>query len=325
MLFAHVPAALLLLLAVTLLEKRPIAAGIAAGMAVSCFYVCAIAVGILALATFKPQRHGGHKEISLCPPCLCGEKSFRFLLGALPFVVLMAIYQWLCFGSPFRTAVEASTPFTQKGLLFGVIRMPSVDALYGITLSPYRGLFFASPILLLAFAGFVTMKRNREFWVLIAIVSTFILAIASFNGWNGGYAFGPRYLVPIIPLLGISMMSAKPRAFWILAAIVSIGLNFIATATDPMPSPVVQHPVSRYLVPAFFTGHIGEKTRREIGWFETQSVDNVALARESGNVGEFIFGKRKRASVLPIVLWLAAGFTILLRMSLRQPERLLVE
>src|SRR6185295_7196077 len=116
--------------------------------------------------------------------CLCGEALFRFLLGVLPFGVLMAIYQWLCFGSPFRTAVEASTPFTQRGLLFCVIRMPSIDALYGITLSPYRGLFFVSPVLLLAF---VSMKRSREFWTIIAIVTTFILAIASFNGWNVGF------------------------------------------------------------------------------------------------------------------------------------------
>ena len=325
MLFAHVPAALFLLLAVTLLEERPVAAGIAAGLAVSCFYVCAIAAAILAFAAISPQRHRKHRGTSLCPLCLCGEKPFRFILGTLPFAVLMALYQWLCFGSPFRTAIEASTPFTQKDLLFGVIRMPSMAALYGLTLSPYRGLFFVSPILLLAFVGFVSMKRNRQFWSLIAIVTTYILAIASFRWWDGGFAFGPRYLVPIIPLLGIPMMAAKPRLLWVAAAILSVGLNFIATATDPMPSPELQHPVSRYLVPAFFTGHIGEKTRREVRWFETQSVPNVALPRDSGNIGEFLFGKGTRASVVPIASWLAAGFAILLRMSLRQPQRPLVE
>ncbi|MEA2329243.1 MAG: hypothetical protein QOE68_4202 [Thermoanaerobaculia bacterium] len=309
MLFAHVSAALFLLLAVTLLENRPLTAGIAAGLAVSCFYVCGLAVAILAVAAFTYRR----------------GTAMRFLLGALPFGVLMAIYQWLCFGSALRTSMEASTRFTEKGLLFGVIRMPSISALYGITLSPYRGLFFVSPVLLMAFVGFVAMRRNWQFWSLFAIVISFILVIASFNGWNGGFAFGPRYLVPIIPLLGIPMMAARLRPLWIVAAVVSVGLNFIATATDPMPSPEVQHPVSRYLVPAFFTGHIGDKTRREIGWFETQSVANVALARDSGNLGEFIFGKRKRASVIPIVLWLVAGVAILLRMSLRQPERLLVE
>ena len=49
----------------------------------------------------------------------------------------------------------------------------------------------------------------RSYWSLIAIVTAFILVIASFNGWNGGFAFGPRYLVPIVPLLGIPMMAAR--------------------------------------------------------------------------------------------------------------------
>ncbi len=313
MLFAHVPAALFLLLAFTLLETRPIAAGIAAGIAVSCFYVCAIAAAILVLLAFSYQR----------------RTAIRFFIGLLPFGFLMAIYQWLCFGSPFRTAVEASTPFTHRGYLFGVITIPSTDALYGITLSPYRGLFFVSPILLLAFVGFASMKRNGRYWSMIAIVITFILVIASFNGWHGGFAFGPRYLVPIVPLLGIAMMAARLRRLGtvvaIAAAIGSFGLNFIATATDPMPSLQLPHPVSRYLVPAFFTGHIGERTRRDIGYFESQSVNHIALARESGNLGEFFFGKGTVASIVPILVWLTGGFAILLRLSLREPERLLVE
>ena len=44
------------------------------------------------------------------------DGGFVSFIGALPLVFLMAIYQWLCFGSPFRTAVEASTPFTQAAI-----------------------------------------------------------------------------------------------------------------------------------------------------------------------------------------------------------------
>jgi hypothetical protein len=296
---------------VTLLENRPVAAGLVAGLAASCFYVCGIAVVILAFAAaFSPQRHRGRK----------GLKVFRFILGTLPLIVLMAVYQGLCFGSPFRTAVEASTPFTQRGFLFGVITIPSTDALYGITFSPYRGLFFVSPVLLMAIFGFAAMKRNYEFWSLVAIIATFILTIASFNGWNGGWAFGPRYLTPIVPLLGIAMMNARLRPLWIAAAILSFGINFIATATDPMPSSELPHPVSRYLVPAFFTGHIGERTRRDIR-LKTREVGSIALPPESGNLGEFMFGKGTRASVIPILLWLGAGFTILLRESGRRIAR----
>jgi hypothetical protein len=307
MLFAHLPAALFLLLAVILMRDRPLAAGVAAGIAVSCFYVCAVAA-IIPIIQFRARR----------------RDPIRFAAGMAPFAALMAVYQWLCFGSPFRTSMEASTRFTQKGLLFGVISVPSTDALYGITLSPYRGLFFVSPILLLAFLGFAAMKRDPEFWSVVFITTAFVLTIASFNGWSGGYAFGPRYLLPVIPLMGIAMMAARLRIFWIPLAIISIGVNFIATATDPMPSSDLPHPVSRYLVPAFFTGHIGERTRRDLR-LETRSVNNVAIPPDSGNFGEFIFGKGTRRSVIPILLWLAIGFAILLRMSLRQPQRLLVE
>src|SRR5204863_4962338 len=43
MLFAHVPAALFLLLAVVLIERHPFAAGVAAGLSTLCFYVCGAA------------------------------------------------------------------------------------------------------------------------------------------------------------------------------------------------------------------------------------------------------------------------------------------
>jgi hypothetical protein len=177
---------------------------------------------------------------------------------------------------------------------------------------------------LLAFLGLAARKRDHEFWAVVFITTAFVLTIASFNGWSGGYAFGPRYLLPIIPLMGIAMMAARLRIFWIPIAIISIGLNFIATAVDPMPSSDLPHPVSRYLVPAFFTGHIGERTRRDLH-VESRLLNNVALPPDSGNLGEFIFGKGTRASVIPILVWLAAGLAILLRMSLRQPQGLLIE
>lgn len=310
MLFAQIPAALFLLLAVVLLPKRPLISGIAAGAALSCFYVCVAAAAILLIVACVQSR----------------QAAARFAIGCLPWVLLMSIYQWLCFGSPFRTAVEASTPFTENGSLFGVLRMPSAEALYGISSSPYRGLFFASPILLFALIGLVVMARrdDRDVWPIAAIVAIFFIAIASFNGWNGGCAFGPRYLVPIVPLLGIPMLMAtriKSRSLWVLwiaAAFVSISINFIATTTDPMPCPGVSNPIRGYLLPAFFTGRIPEKSRIAFPWYPTRSVDKIALPRDSGNLGELLFGKRKRASIFPILVWLVGGMSFLFRV-VRKP------
>jgi len=307
MLFAHVPAALFLLLAVTLLPTRPLAAGIAAGLALSCFYVCAAAAAILfALACMQSRR-----------------AAARFAGGCAPWIVLMAIYQWACFGSPFRTAVEASTPFTEKGALFGVLRMPSFEALYGISFSPFRGLFVSSPVLLLATLALFPMARRRDlrqvFFAVVAISVMFFLAIAGFNGWNGGCAFGPRYLVPIVPLLGIGLLVASDfrsrlfRALWIAAAMISVFLSLVATTTDPMPCDGVRNPIRDYLMPAFFTGRIPEATRIAIPWYPTRSVDKIALPRDSGNLGELLIGRRKRASIAPILIWIIGGMALLFR------------
>lgn len=315
MLFAHVPAAIFLLLAVTLLDEHPLAAGVAAGIAACCFYVCGPAAIILAVIALIHSR----------------RSAVRFVIGGLPFAILLGIYQWLCFGSPFRTAVEASTSFTENGLLFGVLRIPRLDALYGLSFSPYRGLFFTAPVLLFALIGMMVMMRRHERYAITLIASTFFLVIAAFNGWNGGCAFGPRYLLPIVPLLGIPMFAAAAipsrilRSTWIAAAMISLFFSFVATATDPMPCPDVPHPISRYLMPAFFTGRIPEKTRLAFPWYTTVHVDKIELPRDSGNLGELLFGRRKRASLLPIVLWLAGGSALLLRVARKQPQRLLVE
>ena len=183
---------------------------------------------------------------------------------------------------------------------------------------------------MVALIGMVLMARRpalrHDLWAVTTIVAMFVLAIASFNGWSGGWAFGPRYLVPIVPLLGIpslaaGMIASRPlRALWIAAALVSLSVNFIATATDPMPSPDIRNPIGSYLIPAFFTGRIPEESRAVIPWYPTRSVDKIALPRESGNLGELLFGKRKRASLGPVVLWLASGMALLFRAASRAQD-----
>ncbi len=303
MLFAHVPAALFLLLAFTLLDDRPLAAGVAAGLATCCFYVCAVSAAILFVAAARRSR-------------------LRFVAGAMPFALALGGYQWRCFGSPFRTATEASTMFTQKTLLFGVLGRPSLQALYGITFSPYRGLFFAAPVLLFAFVGGIVMARDRsrrrELAAVAAITVSYFAVIASFNNWSGGWAFGPRYVLPVVPLLGIPILFALRlrgrlrRVLWVATVLVSVAINFIATSTDAMPSPELRDPILRYLLPAFFHGRISEETRAAFPWYGSTHVDKVTLPADSANLGELVVGEGRRSSVMPVLTWLVVGSALLL-------------
>ncbi len=311
MLFAHVPSALFLLLAFVWRDRRPLLAGISAGIAGACFYFC-IAAAIVILAVMR-SRH------------------WKFILGAVPIALLLGWYHYVCFGSPWRTSVEQSNLFANRDLLFGVLARPSAEALWGITFSPYRGLFYCSPVLLLAFFGVRRIMR-RDLIAIAAIAAIFLILTASFNGWNGGSAFGPRYLLPVIPLLAIPM-SRAPRLLIIPLAIISILINFAATAVDPMPSAALRDPLRMYIVPPLLTGHLPDATVRalklpsshagKVG-INVQSIDEIgpfvmhpAGSREgewaSFNLGELLFGSGGRSSLIPIALWMIVGSAWLLR------------
>ncbi len=303
MLFAHVPAAFFLLLAFVWLDERPLLAGMAAGIAGLCFYICIPAAAVLFLGAWVRSH----------------RNALRFALGGIPFGILLGIYQQLCFGSPFVTSVETSTGFTEKGLLFGVFRLPEWQALWGLTFSEYRGLFFVSPVLLLALigAGVMVHARRRELLMLVTIVAVFLFAIASFNGWSGGASFGPRYLLPVIPLLAIPMLFVPRRALALLGAplaIVSFAMQLMATAVHPMSDAEIRKPVQANAA-ELMAGNTSTNTQAmdELIPHQQHARGSHEAVWASFNVGELFVGASNPASVIPIALWVIVGSALLMK------------
>ncbi|MEO8378525.1 MAG: hypothetical protein ABI779_02555 [Acidobacteriota bacterium] len=302
LLIAHVPPALFLLLAFYWMDERPLLAGVCAGVAGASYYLCIPAAAILLLGIWS---RGGARAAA------------RFALGGLPFGALLLLYQWLCFGSPFTTSLEISDRFTEQGLLFGVFRTPSLQALWGLTFGDYRGLFFVSPILLLAVIGAVRMPR-RELLLIGSIVLFFLLAVASFNQWWGGYAFGPRYILPIVPLLGVAMLYLRGR--WVvpvglLLGLISFGMQLMATAVNPTPSSRLLHPVQDYLFPRFVAGmtSVNGQGIDEIGAHQRSRPGSQESLWNSFNAGELVTGPTTTLSLLPLLAVLLAGTALLWR------------
>ena len=125
--------------------------------------------------------------------------------GLLPGLLLMA-YNYAIFRSPLPVGYRYSELYTEQHSV-GVLSLsyPRADALWGITFGSYRGLFFVSPILLLAVAGFVVWGRRRvhrrAWWVCLYAVVSFFLFNGSSVMWQGGWSIGPRYLLPMLPFL----------------------------------------------------------------------------------------------------------------------------
>ena len=105
--------------------------------------------------------------------------------------------------------------------------------------SPVRGLLVVAPIACFALVGWPALVRSRpELGALLGACAVQFCMNAIYKNWDGGYSFGPRFLVPICPLLCVGLLPIleappnqggphlKTAAFWI--AVASIAGNACA-------------------------------------------------------------------------------------------------
>ena len=131
---------------------------------------------------------------------------------------------------------------------------------------------------MLALPGLFWMFRNSK-WRKEAVTFSSMFAFMlmfniSFNGWHGGWAFGPRYLIPVLPFLALPLVfvwQCYPRTTGLLTT-VSLGITLVVTAVDPQPGvgihpefgtvsgerlPWSVNPILEYQLPLFFSGKAG--------------------------------------------------------------------
>jgi hypothetical protein len=154
----------------------------------------------------------------------------------LPFglgVFLFGLSNFVRFGDPLETGYGAfgSLSYFQYPLSLGI---------YGLLLSPGKGLLVYSPILLLALAGFGSFShKHPNEAVFILLASSLVLAVyASTSGWVGGWAWGPRYVVPLIglwmlPLASFVEQHWRRRALWLVVALCIAVQAFLLLAYYP--------------------------------------------------------------------------------------------
>ncbi len=185
-------------------------------------------------------------------------------VGALAPLALGALYNALCFGSPLHIgygnlAGPATLRIGQAQGIFGVT-YPHPDAIWGVTFSPYRGLFFLSPALLLAVPACVLLAR-RAGWraeaILCGVVAGgFLLFTMSYFSWNGGASMGPRELLIAIPFVILPLgelvrpeRSRNWRRITGALSIYSIALVEVCAAVSPIFDEHLVSPLSQWVLP----------------------------------------------------------------------------
>lgn len=330
MLFSHVPSVMSLFLSYDLVarpNRRPYLGGLAAGAAGVLNYLCIPAAAILTLYIAVRER----------------RDALRFIAGAAPMAILLAIYQKICFGGFATLPIEQMNPgFVDEKAFLGIIRPPTLEALWGVTGSPYRGLFLLSPFLIVGLAA-LGAKRFRIFdsrieaFLVVALLAFFLWFNASFNGWHGGYAIGPRYLLPLIPFLVLPLMGVERRwrSITLALGVIAVAFNLVATAVDPQPPDSVKNPLFDYAVPALVLGHVPQNSPVP-QWLRELYTGHVAINRvatdeplpfqkhppgsppsewASFNLGEIFIAQGHWTSLLPIIVWMVTGWWWLARQS----------
>lgn len=88
---------------------------------------------------------------------------------------------------------------SQRGKSLSVV----IEALAGNLISPARGLFIFTPILLFSLLGIALKARLRKIdrldYFVAAIIILHWIAISSISAWWAGYSFGPRYFTDMVP------------------------------------------------------------------------------------------------------------------------------
>jgi hypothetical protein len=148
------------------------------------------------------------------------------LLGGLPPGLLLVAYNWAIFHSILPLGYEYSALYGDiHGQGFLSLVGPNLPALWGISCGAMRGLFFVAPVLLLAVPGFVAwwrLRQQRREWAVCAwACASFFVFNGSTVMWQGGFAIGPRYLLPMLPfmVLGLGAFAARWHARWWAAAL----------------------------------------------------------------------------------------------------------
>ena len=246
-------------------KKNYILSGIMVGLALATEFPVGILVPVWAVLIYLNE-----KKIS---------KPLLFALGLVPGFIIVLWYNYHLTGSIVKTPYNYEIHQQKENVQDIGFNMPALSAFWGLVFSTYRGVLYYTPVFLLMlwyaikFGYQNTFKnvRNKmslinsgvKSYLLMTVVAYLILYSAYYQ-WPGGWAFGPRYLIPMIMIVlyeGVIFISEKPVSAYFFYALTGLGLLFTwmdkSTKIYMLPDDPTRYdnPIFSIVVPDFFKHH----------------------------------------------------------------------
>ena len=152
-------------------------------------------------------------------------------------VVAYLTYNYWIFGSPFQIGYPASV---EAGKHVTGFETPLGLGLFGFLFSPGKSIFLFAPPVILALAGLPALwRRDRGLATIAGLSLPLALGFfARYTQWEGGYCFGPRYLVPAIVLLTLALgpvlaeAGSRTRVVALLLFVAGLAVQALGLATS---------------------------------------------------------------------------------------------
>jgi hypothetical protein len=153
-------------------------------------------------------------------------------VGFLPALLVWLGYNAYRFGNPLDTGyLRDPIPQFGSSMLTGV---------YGLLLSPTASLIVYCPLVIFAFGSLVALARHdRSAAVLLGGSAVVVLLFyAQLGNWMGGRSYGPRYLVPVLPVLMLPLAAVhkswrpSTRAAAFVVALLSVAVQIPGVLVD---------------------------------------------------------------------------------------------
>jgi hypothetical protein len=126
----------------------------------------------------------------------CGAgAAASYVAASLPGLIAVAVLNRVRFESVFMSGYH--TAF-DKGF-----SVPLFTGLAYNLVSPYRSIFLYAPPVLLFFIGaaYFAAKRKGRLALIAAVVAFMFILYSRWWAWHGGWCWGPRFYLPVMPLL----------------------------------------------------------------------------------------------------------------------------
>jgi hypothetical protein len=199
--------------------RRPLAAGVVAGLALTSEYEAAAILAVLLAYVARD----GVRPVAL------------YAAAALPGVLLLGAYDWAAFGAPWHASYRYLGNGLRNEQRSGVlgIHLPTVHGTWDV-LAGQKGFLVAAPVLVAAAYGLFRVWESgyrAEAAVCTTISAFFILADCGYFQPYGGLSPGPRFVGTALPFLALGLGPAferLPRITTVLAALSIVASTALA-------------------------------------------------------------------------------------------------